>query len=111
MKVLEYPDKIDPLKIVEKSVKVCPFCGKDYSTAKLDTYYMFADKCGKHHYVRLWHNKYRWAKFCFRCKNDTTFKGCGAKFETDWVPYDNNFFIGEIAYKEILEKYGRNQND
>lgn len=112
MKILKYPDKIDPLKIIKRSVDVCPFCGNNDNTIEIDTYYMLADKDGKHHYIRLWRNKYQWEKFCFECCNDTTsFKGCGAKFETDWVPYDTNFFIDEEAAKGILEKFGRNQND
>ena len=111
MKILKYPDKIDPLKIINKSISVCPFCGNDNNTVAISTGYMMADKDGKHHCIRVWRNKYRWEKFLFRCLNDTVCKGCGAEFETDWVPYDTNFFISEVASKEILEKFGRNQND
>lgn len=111
MKIRKYPDKIDPLKIVEKSVTVCPFCGTDNNVYIIDVHYMLADKDGKHHYILLWRNKYRWAKFYFGCRNFNYCNGCGAEFETDWVPYDTDFYINEEAAKGILEKFGRNQNE
>ena len=102
--IIDFPDQIDPVKLIDEKMRTCPFCNRvvsDDSTPWSKEYKsdyvrtsdcIYLDAKGKEHRFRKKLNKYRWFKYIVRCGK------CYTKWKTDYFPADYQMF--EIKVKE-----------
>lgn len=84
MKIIMYPPEVDPINLIEKKLKICPFCKKT-EIIEIQKNRSWRNKKGKKSHFDYF-NKYTWASLRLRCKN------CNAVWETDYYPDDNKLF-------------------
>lgn len=101
--LIDFPDQIDPVKLIDEKMRTCPFCNrvvsdastpwsKEYKfdyTRKSDS--VLLDDKGKKHRFRKKLNKYRWIKYeVVRCGK------CYTSWKTDYFPADCKMFAIEV---------------
>lgn len=109
--IIDLPDEIDPVVLIEEKMKICPYCGEicDKKPSNWDdkrifivpyfnTIYKKADEKGKSHKILKFKNKYQWKRYpSLRCPS------CGCKWDTGWFPMDHKMF--EIALENKEEDF------
>ena len=106
--ITDLPDIIDPVILIEKKVRECPFCKTDKHVNKpqwRNTLKQYADKKGVHHKIFTFLNKYLWEKYI-----DLHCKECGCTWDTNWFPADREMFKisisdDEAPISELNEKF------
>ena len=91
--IVDLPDSLDPIPIIKKQMRTCPFCQTDEHIITYNIYkqYKQADKEGKHHTIFTWLNKYEWVK-----DNHVKCTKCGTQWDTDWYPNSHEMFTIKI---------------
>lgn len=95
IQMIRYPKEIDPLRMVEEKIIVCPFCKTNKHVLDIlkggerDFDYIWADEEGKTHGILTHKNKYRWIRARCTCGE------CKAKWISDWAPYDLGLLGGD----------------
>ena len=91
--IIDMPDEIDPIAIIQKVKLTCPVCGYKNDSKKHYASTINLDRNGEYHNFFTTLNKYVWKRFYF-----VTCEKCGCEFDTDWFPADKRMF--EIPVKE-----------
>ena len=109
--IKELPDKIDPVIILERKMKTCPFCNRVVNRKEGDDWsydMMWADKNGINHKWKRKKNEFRWMRYNCICSK------CGTEWTTDYVPLDNDYFkvyvknpfSDVLEFENVIEKNG-----
>lgn len=88
--VTDLPDEIDPVVLVRKYMKTCPFCNSRDHISCEHYEESFRDNEGIQHKILRYKNKYEWRKDKYECYE------CESKWETDWYPTDHKMFTVRI---------------
>ena len=84
MRIITYPPEVDPVNLMEKKLKICPFCKKT-EIIQNGRKVSWRNKKGKESLFDSF-NKYKWASLQLQCKN------CNAVWVTDYYPADIRLF-------------------